>query len=117
EARVGSEIITSTDLDLMIEAVKNATPSGEKIDFRQKALQALVDQTLVTQYLGKLNMQVSDRDVDQKINSIRSANGIQTNEQFRDLLEKQGMTFDRFKSQIRRQMEQMQFANLIRRQA
>ncbi|MBN8553832.1 MAG: SurA N-terminal domain-containing protein [Deltaproteobacteria bacterium] len=117
EARVGSEIITSTDLDLLVEAMKAATPADEKVDFRQKALQALIDQTLMSQYLAKLNMQVSDRDVDQRINSIRSSNGIQDSTQFRELLEKQGMTFERFRTQLRKQMEQMQFANLIRRQA
>jgi parvulin-like peptidyl-prolyl isomerase len=117
EARVGSEIITTTDIDLMIERIRAATPAGEKIDFHQKALQDKINLVLVRQYLARMNAQIPDRDVDQRVNSIRSSNGIQTNEQFRELLEKQGMTFERLRDQIREQMEQMQFVNLIRRQS
>lgn len=121
EARVGQEIITSTDLDLMIEAIKsdkvNDRLAMDPTALRKRALDTLIDQRLMSIYLNQLNMPVSDRDVDQRVNAIRAMNGIQTSDQFRKLLESQGMSFESFRAQVKRQMEQMQFVNLIRRQS
>jgi peptidyl-prolyl cis-trans isomerase C len=101
----------------MIETIKVENPQATTKDLHDKALKALVDQALITQFLEKMGIAVSEREIDQRINSIRAANGIQTQEQFRALLEKQGLNFDRFRGQLKRQMETGQFYSFIRRQA
>ncbi len=116
EAKVGNEIITSTDLVLMIETIKTQNPHLDSDRLRQLAREAEIDVRLISQYLNKMNIGISDREVDQRINSIRTANNIQSEEQFKALLESQGTSFQRFKNQLKRQMEQMQFATFIRRQ-
>lgn len=117
EARAGTEIVTTTDLEQMIDAMKIENPHATREELRPKALQALIDQALITQFLDKMGISVSAREIDQRINSIRASNGIQNQEQFRVLLEKQGLSFDKFRSQIKRQMETAQFYGFIRRQA
>lgn len=117
EARAGSEIITTTDLEQMVETMKIENPQASEKDLRQRALQTLIDQALISQFLDKMGITVTDREIDQRINSIRTANGIQSQEQFRALLEKQGLSFDKFKTQLKRQMESGQFYGFIRRQA
>ncbi len=115
EARVGKEIITSTDIAMMLEGLRSERPTDSAEDLRKAALSALIDQALITQYLNDQGLGISERDIEQRIAGIRSMNGIQTEEQFRTLLGQQGLTFDRFKAQLRRQFEQGQFMQLMRR--
>jgi len=115
EARVGDKIITSSDLDSMIEALKQASPDQPAELARKKALQTLIDRSLISIYLNQLGAPVSDRDVDQRINAIKFQNNVSSQEDFKALLQQQGLTFDKFRDQIRFQMEYMQFINFMRR--
>lgn len=117
EAKVGREIILSSDLKLMAEtlSVSNKTEKPEVL--RKKALDTLIERALMRQYLEKMGFAVTDRDVEQKINAIRASNGISSNDQFRQMLAAQGISFEQFRDQIRSQMENMQFVGVMRRQA
>ena len=115
EARVGDKIITSSDLNSMIEALKQSTNSQPAELVRKKALEALIDRSLMSIYLTQMGAPISDRDVDQRINSIKSQNGVSSQDEFRALLQRQGLTFESFRDQIRSQMEYMQFINFMRR--
>ncbi|MDB5039102.1 MAG: PpiC-type peptidyl-prolyl cis-trans isomerase, partial [Bacteriovoracaceae bacterium] len=117
EVQVGSEIITTTDLQLMEDAIKAEQPSVNSGSVPKMAKDAAVDQKLISNYLNQINFPVTDKDVDQRINSIRSAKGIQNSDQFRSLVEASGLTFDRFRAQVKLQMEKMQFMNVVRRSA
>jgi len=117
EAKVGKEIILTSDLQLMI-ATLSTSKKGEKSDTLKKtALDTLIERALMRQYLEKLGFSVSDREIEQKISSIRTSNGIANNDQFRQMLALQGMSFEQLRDQIRFQMENMQFVGIMRRQA
>lgn len=117
EARVGKDIITSSDLLTMTQMLSHSAKSDKSLDLKQKALETLIERSLMRQYLERMGMSVSDREIEQKIASIRQQNGIATNEDFRRMLAFQGLTFDQFREQVRSQMENMQFVNVMRRQA
>lgn len=117
EARVGQDVILTTDLALMETRLKDQMPSAADAEIRKRALDTLIDEHLIRQRLGKLNLEISDRDVDQRVAAIRQANGIQSNEDFRSVLAEQGLSFDSFRTQVRQQLERAQFINLVRRQA
>lgn len=117
EARVGNDIITTTDLEQERETLRTEFPALSTKELDQRAMDNRINRKVISQYLEKMQMPIGDREVDQRINSIRAANGIQTQDQFRILLEKQGLTFDRFRNQLKEQMESAQFIGLVRRQA
>lgn len=117
EAKVGKEIITSTDLQTMIQALTIANKNQKPDGLKQRALETLIERSLMRQYLEKVGYPVADRDLDQRIAGIRANNGAATNDQFRQMLAAQGLTFEQFKDQVRFQMENMQFINVMRRQA
>jgi parvulin-like peptidyl-prolyl isomerase len=115
EARVGNKIITSSDLDGMVQALKQAAQNQPQELVRKKALETLIDRSLINIYLTQLGAPIADREVDQRINAIKFQNGITSQEDFRNLLQKQGLSFEAFRDQIRSQMEYMQFVNFMRR--
>ncbi len=117
EAKVGREIITSSDIQSMMKALSIASKGEPETVARKRALDSLIERALVRTYLEKAGAPVSDQEIDQRINSIKSSNGISSNDDFKAMLASQGMTFDQFKEQIRFQLEQMQFINFMRRQA
>ena len=116
EVKVGSDIILTTDLDLMKKALKVSRPDVDQETLHQTALDALIDQALIEQFLQKIGYPITERDLDQRIETIRTSQGIQTQQEFHRVLEQQGLTIDQFRSQLRRQVEQMQFMAVIRRQ-
>ncbi len=117
EAKVGKEIITSSDLQVMTQAL-GSLHQDEKPEFiKKKALETLIDRALVRIYLKNFGVEITDRDLETRIQSIKASNGIQSNEDFKSMLASQGITFDQFKDQIRAQLENMQFMNVMRRQS
>lgn len=117
EARVGSTIITSTDLRLAMVSIESQLnePKSSKT-LQSAALNSLIERTLIRQYLERVGMAVSDQEIERRINSIRVAQGAASLEDFRSMLESQGMSFESFKKQVREQMEINQFLSVIRRQ-
>ena len=107
EARVGTSIITSTDLNLMIERMKKDSEASERT-IRDKALEFLVDQALITQYLDSVDMAVSSREVDQQLDTIRKSNGISSTEEFRNLLQQQGVSFQAFRQNLKKPIREIQ---------
>ncbi len=122
EVQVGEDIISTFDIDIVVEGLKaeaaarNLSKSDES-SLRKKATEFLIDQKLMAAYLNQLNFGVTERDVDQRINSIRSSSGSQSFEDFKAMLKAQGMSFDRFRMQVKQQMERMQFMGLMKRMA
>lgn len=115
EARVGNKIITSSDLDGMVQALKQSAQNQPQDLVRKKALETLIDRSLISIYLTQLGAPITDREVDQRINAIKFQNNITSQDDFRSLLQKQGLTFEAFRDQVRSQMEYMQFVNFMRR--
>jgi len=116
EARIGAQIITSTDLHLEVEALQKAAlekKSGQTL--RKAAMDKLIEQALVREYLSNFQMDVSDQDVERKIDSIRSAQGIQSIGEFRRMLESQGLSFSDFRKQVKEQMRLAQFTQILQR--
>lgn len=117
EAKVGTQIITSTDVHLVAEQLENrAQEPKTSTTLRKAALERLVEQALIKEYLASVQMEISEQDVDRRINSIRSAQGIESLEEFRRFIETQGLSFSAFRKQVRDQMEQAQFFQVLQRQ-
>lgn len=118
EAQVGRQIITSTDVALAEEQLRSRLAEEKSSESLKKmALQQLVDQALIKEYLRSANMEVSDQDVERQLNSMRASQGIGSMEELRAYIETQGLSFASLKNQMRNQMEMGQFYQILQRQS
>lgn len=118
EAQVGQQIITSTDLAMAEEQLKSQLLDKKSPKILKKmALDRLIDQALIKEYLRSSNMEVSDQDVERQLNSMRATQGIASMADLKTYLENQGSSFAALKNQIRNQMEMGQFYQVLQRQS
>lgn len=93
EARVGNQIITSTDLRAEVTQLQDrANEAKTDSTLRKKALEMLIEKALIRNYLSHQQMDVSEQDVDRRVNSIRASQGLSNLDEFRKLLESRGMS-------------------------
>lgn len=117
EARVGNQIITSTDLRAEVTQLQDrANEAKTDSTLRKKALEMLIEKALIRNYLSHQQMDVSEQDVDRRVNSIRASQGLSNLDEFRKLLESRGMSFENFKKEVRDQLQNMQFEQVLQRQ-
>lgn len=110
-AKVNGEVIKMSDLDAQIAKLKENYPSlfsgadgeGRLIDFKQRLLDNMINTLLIRQAAKEAGVEVTDADVDKKIEELRA--GFQTQEQFDQTLQQAGMDLEGLKEQIRNQLE------------
>lgn len=81
-----------------------------KFEVRQKILQKLIDQKLTDQELARLQITVSENEVDLAVERMKEANFL-TDEQLRAGLQQQGMTYDEYRQQMRKQLLRAKLVN------
>jgi peptidyl-prolyl cis-trans isomerase SurA len=107
-AIVNDNVITQSQLDKQIKLVKiqsqqTNTPIPAASELRDKVLQNLIDEQLQLQMATKAGIKVSDTDLDQAITHIAQQNGISVAD-LQSKLAQQGMNYDQYRQQIRKQM-------------
>ena len=111
-AVVNDDLITTYDLDmataqLLKEAGKKGTvPAEARNELRTAALKQLIDRKLVEQKIKELNVKVSEEDLRQAIDDIKKQNKL-SQEALEAALRSQGMSFDKYKEQMREQLERI----------
>lgn len=117
-ALVNNEVITLSELEetgrTLFEQVKQATLPSEREEklkkVRAEVLEQLIENKLLEQESKKRKIEVSDRDVDQAIGDIMKQNHLTENE-LKMALAKDGMTFSRYRQQIREDLGKMRLVN------
>lgn len=117
EAKVGAEIITSSDVSNMLKTLGALSRGEPETALKKRALDSLIERALIRTYLSKMGGSISAKEIDQRINSIRSQNGIASQDEFKAMIAAQGLSFDQFREQVQYQLEHMQFVNFMRRQS
>ena len=109
-AKVNGESITIEELDKQVEQLKKQYPQmfegadgeGRLLDFKQRLLDNLINQKLVTQAADDKNIKISDDDVKKQIQQLKA--GFPDEEQFEQAISSAGMTTDSLELQIREQL-------------
>lgn len=107
-AVVNDSVITQNQLDQQINWVKiqlqqSNAPMPGAAELRDKVLQNLIDEQLQLQIATKAGIKVSDTDLDQAIAHIAQQNNISV-AVLQSKLAQQGMDFDQYRQQIRKQI-------------
>ncbi len=109
-AKVNGETITLEELDKQVEQLKQQYPQmfegadgeGRLIDFKQRLLDQLINQKLVSQAAKDKGIEVTDADVDKQIEQLKA--GFKDDAQFQSALESAGMTEESLATQVRDQL-------------
>lgn len=110
---VNDEIITSRELareydkaSREIEKRDGPLAADAATKLRSKLLDSMIDRLLVRQKIKELNIVLSEEEVRQSIEEVKSQNRL-TQEELTAALISQGMTFDQYKEQMREQLERL----------
>jgi len=82
-----------------------------KYEVRQKVLQQLIDEKLTDQELARLQITVSETELDRAIERMKEANFL-TDEKLRAGLERQGLTYDEYRQRMKKQLLRSKLVNL-----
>ncbi|MBJ6725664.1 peptidylprolyl isomerase [Geomonas sp. Red875] len=109
-AIVNDEIITTHEADKEYQQLLkdlDKAPAAEKMGFSRKVvLDRLVDKKLIEQKIRELDIKVSDDEVRASVEDVKKQNNL-TQEQLEAALTRQGLTFDKYKVQLKEQMERL----------
>lgn len=120
EAVVNTEIITTSDLEKAQKDYRDllrsdTKPSTENPKLKEAALNKLIEDKLILQEIKRLNLEVTDAQVNNQIQLIKNNNGITSDEALRDALAAQGTSFEQWRDELKRKLEVMNFFNYLRK--
>ncbi len=109
-AEVNGKVITREDLDQAIQEYKQqfgdqgmpAEGTDAYKDFQKELVSRLVDEEILWSEAEKMDLNVTDQEIEDKVNTARNQAGGE--DQLQQALEENNMTMDRFKESIRKSL-------------
>jgi hypothetical protein len=110
EVRVGTEIISTSDIEIMAENIRPSMNNASEAQVLQKARDMRVDEKLMLIYLRKNEMEAAiDNEVEKRMAALSA------DKNFGAMLASKNLTMDRFRDGMKLQFAKSQFMNLLRR--
>ncbi len=111
-ATIDGDPITLVELERYAEVAKKR-PGGDQLATDQKAmLDELILDKIIQKQVEVLGLKATDQQIDSYIESIRTRNNL-SEDQLKEALQRQNMTWDQYRTQVRSDIER---ANLINRE-
>lgn len=112
-AKVNNEVITLSDVKKVeVDLIKSLTMTDKSGDLQQKLeaakkriVEKLVEQMLLLQEAKKKNLN-ADEELNESIAKLKQENNIETDEQLKEALKNEGMTFDDLRNQLKERIMQ-----------
>lgn len=116
-AQVGSDIVLVSEvMELVAPAEKRmraaGAPESEIAKLRAEGLETLIESRLIEKIVRDTELYATDAEVDQTIEAIAKENGI-TVDQLKQSLASQGMAFDAYRAQMKRELERRKVINAM----
>lgn len=114
-AVVNDEVITLSELDeaaaplyqRYLSQVRDPVERENLIrEIRKRVLKQLIDEKLLAQEAKRLEIKVSDREIDSFIENIKRQNHL-SDEKFREFLAAQGLTYEKYRKQVAEQIKRI----------
>ena len=109
-AQVNDEIITMSELDAAVKAYATQTEAGRRITDQQalqrQVLEALIDRRLAKSEAKRLEVKVSDQEVDKAIEEFKKKNNIPDDATLNKALTREGLTMKEFRQQLTEHLQQ-----------
>lgn len=109
-AVVGDQAITERDVTL---AMRDFGGVGIKKDAvnRKDVLEGLIQDALLAQAMQRSNIVVNEEDINRAIRNVMSQYGMSNIAQLRAAVAKQGISFDQYRENLKKHIQQMKFMN------
>ncbi|MBP2835424.1 peptidylprolyl isomerase SurA [Dickeya parazeae] len=107
-AVVDNSVVLESDINSLLQSVKlNAQEAGQQLPddatLRHQILERLIMDNIIMQMAQKMGVQVTDEQLDRSITNIAAQNHMSL-DQLRSRLAAEGVSFDTYRSQIRKDM-------------
>lgn len=107
-AVVDNSVVLESDINSLLQSVKmNAQEAGQQLPddstLRHQILERLIMDNIIMQMAQKMGVQISDEQLDRSITNIAAQNRMSL-DQLRGRLANEGVNFDTYRSQIRKDM-------------
>ena len=114
-AVVNNGVVLESDVNNMLQTVTmNARNAGQQIPdqatLRQQILERLIMDNIVMQMAGQMQITIPDQAVDGAIEDIARQNNM-TTAQMKERLQRDGMSYDKYRSDIRKEMMMAEVRN------
>jgi peptidyl-prolyl cis-trans isomerase SurA len=108
-ATVDGDPITMYELESFIG---NRSPELDRAGIKTKkdALDALITEKLLTKEIAAQKIAVRDEEIDHYIKQVRGQNRL-SDKQLKDALEQEGVSFDTYRAQVKKEIEKLQLLN------
>jgi parvulin-like peptidyl-prolyl isomerase len=117
-AVVDNQVVLSSEVDGIVEAVMQAQPPPEGVDRaavvrerRAQVLDSLIAEKLLDAEVKKLHVDVTEAEVDRVVQGTMQENGL-TEDTLKVALGRQGMTLADYKDQLKKQLTKMKIVQL-----
>ena len=118
-ARVGNEIITEHELEeattpfLLQRGMDPSVLEDEqrRDEIHKKVLDDLIDRKLLVDEARKMDLEVTEKQVDQWMQMTRQRQGV-SEKQFRAMIEQYGMSYEKYRETIRQNLLKMRFVKM-----
>lgn len=110
-AVVNSDAITERDITLSMQ--RGMTPDGKKAPAgnRKEALEGMIQEKLLAQAMSKANVVVNEEDINRAMRNLMRQYGMTSIDQLRVAVGKQGLSFDQYRDNLKRHIQQIKFIN------
>ncbi|MCX7944812.1 MAG: peptidylprolyl isomerase [Deltaproteobacteria bacterium] len=119
-ARVENEIILLSDLSKMVEML-----TGDKIEYTDddpkvsklysNVLSEMIEDKIIQMELKKMGQDITESEIGLAIEGVKKQRGL-SDEKFAELLIKEGLSFEQYKDELRRQLRRTKFMEIRIRQ-
>ena len=117
-AVVNDEVIVLSEVySLGGEYIEEAVTQGgdtERRSAEHAVLERLIERVLIDQQIAELKLDVTEQDIDRAIDDLARRNGLDRDGLRREL-ERQGMTWDSYRDELRAQLREMKFQQSVLR--
>ena len=117
-AVVNDDVITLFELNKKIEELTGRDAKqlrnldeNSYLETRRKVLDFLIDERITSEKIKELSITVGDQDIDNAIERIKK-NNQWTHEELLATLEKQGITYEKFREDVKKDLSRMQLLNI-----
>lgn len=109
-AVVNNEAITEYDVSQVMRRGV-AGKKGPAPMSRKEALDTMIQDALLMQAMGSAKIAVNEEDLNRAIRNIMAQYGMTSMDQLRSVVAKQGLTFEQYRENMKRHIQQMKFMN------
>jgi peptidyl-prolyl cis-trans isomerase SurA len=116
-AQVGGDIVLVSEVMEMVGRTEQrmraaGAPESEIAKLRAEGLETLIEERLIEKIVRDTELYASDEEIDKTIEAIAKENGISI-DQLKESLASQGMAFDDYRAQMKREIERRKVINAM----